>query len=465
MRGRLLVAIVFVVVWGLITHGTVAGTGDEPHYMLIARSLAFDRDLDLANDYSTPLIVGGGLVQNDGHAAWQDGRLRPLHDIGMPLVLAPVIGVAYVLADWLGDTLPKRFLEATRLDKSLLLRHQISLLMAFLSGLLARELFLLLRDRGSSDRHAFTWALLFALSPPILSYSFLFFTELPSALITLVAFRRLTVRPVRTPAMAAALGGLVGLLLLLHARNVGIVAGLVLVAALAARRTRSARTLAAFVAGVSTGALARGATTWFLWGTPFTSPLARPGAIASASETLFEIFTRATGLLFDREFGLLAYAPVYLLAAPGLILLARRGDPPARDLFVVMASYLVPVLLPMTNIWGWQGGFAPAARFLVPVAALLWVAVHSYAVRAVKAGRALVIALLAVQVAIDAYVWQFPKTLWNDGDGMSTFRWARWLPTWTAADAAPAFALGLCAIVVMAALTVRYARTADNVPQ
>jgi hypothetical protein len=115
----------------------------------------------------------------------------------------------------------------------------------------------------------------------------------------------------------------------------------------------------------------------------------------------------------------------------------------------------------MTNIWGWQGGFSPAARFLVPVAPLLWVAVHAHAMRAMRAGKALVIALVALQVALDLYVWQFPKTLWNDGDGLTAFRWSRWLPTWTATDAAPAFALDLCAIVVIAVLSVRYAPAAD----
>ena len=36
MRGRILVVIVVGVVWGLMTHGTFAGSGDEPHYLMIA---------------------------------------------------------------------------------------------------------------------------------------------------------------------------------------------------------------------------------------------------------------------------------------------------------------------------------------------------------------------------------------------------------------------------------------------
>jgi hypothetical protein len=35
--------------------------------------------------------------------------------------------------------------------------------------------------------------------------------------------------------------------------------------------------------------------------------------------------------------------------------------------------------------------------------------------------RPLVVILLAIQIAIDAYVWQHPKVLWNDGDGRAAF--------------------------------------------
>ena len=106
--------------------------------------------------------------------------------------------------------------------------------MALLTGLLARELFFVIRAIGGTGRTASAWSLLFALTPPIVSHSFLFFTEIPTALITLFVFRRLSVEPFRTVRMAALVGGSVGFLLLVHARNVGIVAGVTLVAMLTA---------------------------------------------------------------------------------------------------------------------------------------------------------------------------------------------------------------------------------------
>ena len=43
---------VFLIIWGLTTHGKFSLTGDEPHYLLMAESLRVDGDLDLANDYA-----------------------------------------------------------------------------------------------------------------------------------------------------------------------------------------------------------------------------------------------------------------------------------------------------------------------------------------------------------------------------------------------------------------------------
>ena len=89
--------VVFFVLWGLITHGTYAGTGDEPHYQIIAHSLAFDRDLDLTTDYSDPtnLALGGHFEGGPHVIPGKDGRSRPVHDIGLPVLFTPDYFAAY----------------------------------------------------------------------------------------------------------------------------------------------------------------------------------------------------------------------------------------------------------------------------------------------------------------------------------------------------------------------------------
>jgi hypothetical protein len=98
-----------------------------------------------------------------------------------------------------------------------------------------------------------------------------------------------------------------GFLLLVHARNIGIVTGLLILTPLMARQgTVPWTSFLAFVSGVATGVMARTLITFVLWGALLTTPHATFAGITPAGECLGEMFTRGTGLLFDREFGLLA---------------------------------------------------------------------------------------------------------------------------------------------------------------
>jgi hypothetical protein len=290
------------------------------------------------------------------------------------------------------------------------------------------------------------------MTPPLLSHSFLFFTEIPSALLATFAFRRLSLRSINTAAVAALVGVMTGALLLVHARNVGLIAGLVLVAvAMARQRTLERKLLPVFLVAVAAGVLGRTIVTFELWGSLIQTPHAALRTAIPLPEITREVFVRATGLLFDREYGLLAYAPIYCLAAPGMVVLFQNAASSIpRNTAVVIVCYQLPVLLPVTNVHGWSGGWSPAARFLVPVAPLLWVAVYAFWAHGARTGRALATGLVAAQVAIDLFVWQFPKTLWNDGNGISAAPFTRWLPTWFSGDATLLFAVALALFAAFA---------------
>ena len=66
------------------------------------------------------------------------------------------------------------------------------------------------------------------LSPPVLIFSILFFTELAGAAIAFFAFRRTALAPPAGVSAWAVTGAATGFLFLLHARNAGLVAALVL---------------------------------------------------------------------------------------------------------------------------------------------------------------------------------------------------------------------------------------------
>jgi hypothetical protein len=411
---RLIVAVVFLVVWGLITHGTFAGSGDEPHYLIIAQSIAFDGDLDLANNYAQPgNLIGAGHLQPEAHALpGRGGVLRPVHDVGMPLLFAPYVRIAYPLAQAIANVLPDTVLRATRLNAPLILRHLISLAMALVTGLLGVQLFSMFARVARSERQAMWWALLFVLSPPLLSHSFLFFTEIPSALIVTWLVNVLSdprSEPL-SPGVAAVVGVAIGGLLLIHVRNVALVAVFLAWTLMRFRRlSLSRQSWALFASGCVVVLIVRTAFVYTFWGTVLTTPIARPDLSMTALDAVRETGARMVGMLFSREYGLLPFAPVYVLAFAGLWTIRSLPLCGGRAIWVLVASYLATLLIPYSNPYGLAGGFAPASRMIVPIVPLLAVAAFACA-RGLPRVRWL---LVGLQIAIDVYVWQWPKTLWS----------------------------------------------------
>jgi hypothetical protein len=425
---RIVQTIVVLVLWGLITHGTYAGSGDEPHYLAIAHSIAFDGDLDLANNYSThePLIAGGALLPEAHVDTGRGGVSRPVHDVGLPLLFAPVVRVAVPLTGLLTRVVPEPAMRRARLTPAVLYRHLLSFAMIAVAAVLAGLMFDTFVALGRSPRASAAVAILLALSPPLLIMSVLFFTELAAALLCLFVFRRTTIENTDGVFWWLVVGTATGFLWLLHARNIGLVIPLS-VLALQALRARSTRIeSAAFALGLLAMLALRTAINFHFWGAYVTSPHARLGTEWSMSGTITTILRRLAGLLVDQEFGLLIYAPVYLLAFAGAVVLARERKTLARQLLLVTGVYVSLILLPFTNVHGWSGGWSPPARFLTPIVPLFGLAVLAGMAGARTVRREVLATVIAAQIAIDVYAWQRPKVLWNDGNGRAAFC-AGWL--------------------------------------
>ena len=418
MRRRWLFALVVIGLWGLATHGTHAGEGDEPHYLAIAHSIAFDLDFDLANNYGRdePLIGGGTLVPGPHVQAGLGATRRPVHDVGLPLLFAPFPRAGVALVSWLSSNLSEETMRRLRVQPATLYKHFVSAVMIPVAGFLAIQMFGALRARGTPPTAAFWWSALVALSPPLLVISISFFTEVVSALLCLVVFREVVDGPPRRTPVSLLAGAGTGLLFLVHARNAGLVAGLVALTVIPAVRRRMWREGWWFLAGFAALFAMRTWITYCFWGTWLTSPHARAGEWVGAASFFRETGRRAAGLLIDQEYGLLPYAPIFLLVPLGLGLLARTDRPLLRALTLVGGPYLLLVLLPMTNAHGWTGGWSPAGRFWVPLVPLL---AYPLVTAALRLPRPLTAALLAAQIGINAYLWQNPKSNWNDGDGIA----------------------------------------------
>jgi hypothetical protein len=393
-------AVLFLVFAGAGWHyaGRLQASGDEPHYLLMAQSLWQERDLDLRDNYARQdfLDYTPGPLQPHYAAPRRDGRPYPAHSPGLPALLAPV----YALGG----------------------RRACLVMMAALAAWLAREVRLLSLQAASSEPAAwFAW--LAAAGPPVFFYSFHVYTEVPSALALALALRLLLAAPSTPAAAVAALAA--STLPWLHVKMTLAAAALGVVAL--ARLRGKPRAVFVAIAGAAAAAFVLYHLTVFGHPTPLAIYGGVPGDVLSSSP-----LRALVGLLLDRSFGLLPYAPVFLLALAGVVPLCRR---PAGE-WLPHVGVALGVLLPALAWRMWWGGLCPPARFLVPLLPFLSVALAS----ALAAGGWLVRArwaLLAAGWLLALFlIWRPEDRLLLNRADQPTRLWeytlpavGRWLPS------------------------------------
>src|SRR5436190_12630112 len=172
----------FLFTWTLTTHGKYSASGDEPHYLMIAHSLARDGDLDLANNYAHDdgRWFGHDHLEAGPHARIaRTGQLLSVHDIGLPVVLVPVYMAAQRLATIPSPDLLARF----RMTRGLFAYSIVSL---FLIMATAWAMTLVGEGVVAAAYPTKVGALIavMAISPPVVSHAFLVFPEVPALVVT-----------------------------------------------------------------------------------------------------------------------------------------------------------------------------------------------------------------------------------------------------------------------------------------
>ena len=327
-----------------------ARSGDEPHYLLAAHSLAVDGDLDLANNYSQRDYQAfyGDYFLNPHVLLRADGQQVLTHNLGLSLLIAP----AYAAGGLTG----------------------VLYFQAVVGALLAANVYLLgLALSRSSVAAAVGWAAI-AFTPPIIWYVFLVYPELIGALVVVVAVRLLLARP-DGPGLAAgsilAFGLGVGLLPWLSTRFLPIYGLLLAWAAWKWWRARPGQRPPWLLAGLlgAAGLLAYMLFSFWLYGS--ASPAASyAGPIPLAVERSFALLRLARGLvgwLLDNQRGVLISAPIYVAALWGAFILLRQRPLAGLGLLVPLAVTLLPVAV----VGGFWTGWEYSARFLVIALPLL----------------------------------------------------------------------------------------------
>jgi hypothetical protein len=395
-RDRALLAVgLFIFIWSLTTHGKYSNTGDEPSYLMITRSLVRDHDLDLSNNYAaadslTPIA--------HAHRAL-DGTLQSDHDIGLPLLLTPVYWAAEHLAAAVSDDTLRR----VRMTRDLVEYSVISLT---LLALVCLAITWLAAGLAYVVPHGYALAIaaLFALSPPILTESFVVFPE-TIALVVMCGVVWWLLAPAPRAWTTWALAAALGYLPWCHRKFSPLVIACVAVM-LWQRRDLTRQWSPTARAGLSCLVLMPFAAfywwSWRTWGT-----IGGPQMLDRVRLHVTSIPHGFTGILIDRQYGLVADAPIYLAVFAYWALSGRSR----RPWLWIVAS----LVLPMSAYEDWAGGFSPLARYVVPILPFCAVALAD-SLRA-PVMRATVGVLAAAQTVFTAFAWHHPRSLWPWIDG------------------------------------------------
>jgi hypothetical protein len=382
--------------------------GDEPHYLVIAQSLWRDGDLAIENNH-----VRGDYreyfpreLKPDYLTRGVDGQIYSIHPIGLPVLMAPV----YAAAGYWGVVIA------------------LVLCAAIASGLMWR---FAADATGAPGAAVFAWAAI-ALTGPFLYNTFTVYPEIVAAVAVSFAFTRAVDAGAWPHAQWRWL--LVGIacsaLPWLSTKYSPMSAALVMVALLRINPLRNPKAAAAVVVPYGISLLAWFSFFYAYWGTPLPSAPYPKNLVFGAP-----------GLLFDQEYGLLAYAPVYILALTGLVAMIRSGGENRRRAIEIALTF--GALLGTVGAFRiWWGGSASPSR---PLASglLLFALPIAFAARSAPAGsprRAGHHLLLWVSIGIAATLGlaQQGLLLNNGRDGTSALL-EYWSPLWPLWSLAPTF--------------------------
>jgi hypothetical protein len=326
--------------FGLWSAAVVGPSADEPHYLVITQSLIRDHDLAIENNHAR-----GDYREYFGSELKPDFLRRGLNDViysihapGLPALLTP----AYAAGGYRGAVL----------------------LLCVFGALAALAVFDLAALISGPVAALAAWAAV-CLTVPFVPHAWLIFPEMPGAM--LVAWAALWLYAPLPQTLRAWLwrGAALGLLPWLHTKFVILLAGMA--GALALRLWRQPRAVAALIApvAISTGL-------WFLsfyalYGS--FDPQIPYGDFPRLFVLVSNIPRGVLGLLFDQKFGLLPYAPIYLMAIAGGW--AMLSTPRLRLFVVALIAISAGFVASSTRMYMWWGGSSAPARFLVPILPLL----------------------------------------------------------------------------------------------
>ena len=364
------------------------GTGDEPRYVRIAASLLHDGDANIANaaehigrrarplgfashvlswtastfstigdfgaaamgeSFGEPERLGGQVIRG------KDGGTYYVYLPGFPLLIAPAMALDSI---YFPGMLPVVIFSC------LVLGMTTALVMARM-----------IEPYVGGRIEAYVLIACLSITPPLLFYNFQVYPEMTAALCLALILHLLLAGSAGSGGAVLVFGLAASVLPWLHTRYYPVLGASVLAMVYKLWRERVSWRVGFWAIGLPAVAVGLQClyvfhisgsllpdTLWVVNGYP------RGGHFFNR-EALSGLYY----LLFGREEGLLVYSPLYALAVPGVVSLWRRSSFAAVFSIAVLVPYL---LIAASHDQGGAGAWAPASRYLVPMAPILalWLA-------------------------------------------------------------------------------------------
>ncbi len=323
-------------------------TGDEPHYLLIAKSISQDFDLDLTNNYADTKSISEYYPtvldwQNMHNTAGKGGKgIYSIHSPGLPALISLIF----------------RFTG----------RYGVQLFMDALTALFIALLYLLLMEYGFAEKISISCACIIGFTIPVAADSSLVLTEIPAVLLITGAMLLLARR--RSIKHMWVFFVMIGILPFFHTKLSLVSVTLYIYYYWLAYKEKTFRLKKEAVNNIPViffGSL----MLYYYYGIygkfAFT-------AVTSTylSSTVYFIFTLPYaitsffGILFDRDFGLISYnwfmvVPLYGLAAAAI----KR-----ETKVLIPAALFMPYVLMFFFMNNWGGSMTPARQLIPSIPAL-----------------------------------------------------------------------------------------------
>jgi hypothetical protein len=367
------IAGVMLAIVALIAFSQVRGVipgGDEPHYLAATQSVLHDGDLRVANNYASGQYLDyfAGRLEPHFLKRSTSGEIYSIHAPGVSFIVLP----AFAIAGYTG---------------AIFTMIVIAALTAYVAWRIAFRV---------SGNAAAAWVGVIAVfgTTPYFFHTFTIYPEIIGAfIVSMTVWLLLDLSEGRGAGhrMLFAVGSALAVLPWLHTRF-AVLAGLFgSIVLLRIVRSGGVSRIVAFLAMPAIAGIAWFAFFWVIWGSP--SPTAPYGADTSTSTSY--ILRGLIGLLVDQQFGVVATAPIYVMAFAGVFELYKRQPRLTIELSLVVIAYAITVA--SYQMW-WAGSAAPA-RFLVSILPL---AVLPVAVASTRSWKMVTVLLLLVSVSLMA---------------------------------------------------------------